>query len=153
MTPEHESTPPRPTVLQVGLKAAALIQTMTDEEVALLDGLLRHHYSAPSARRGRPPAMIAAALTPEPKSLAVTSFLAAHTVPDYRGRIRTADFMERFTAWAREAGVGQCATSAEVKAILAKAGYAKRKSNGQSVFAGLSWNAVPTDPVMEGAVQ
>lgn len=43
MTPEPESTLPRPTVLQVGLKAAALIQTMTEEEVALLDGLLRHH--------------------------------------------------------------------------------------------------------------
>lgn len=153
MTPEHESTAPRPTVLQVGLKAAALIQTMTEEEVALLDGLLRHHYSAAPARRGRPPAIIAAALTPEPKSLAVNSFLAGHTFPDYRGRIRTADFMERFTAWARDTGTRQSVTPAEVQAILAKAGYAKRKSNGQSVFAGLSWNAVPADPVMEGAVQ
>jgi hypothetical protein len=153
MIPEPVSTLPRPTVLQVGLKAAALIQTMTEEEVALLDGLLRHHYSAPPTRRGRPSATIAAALTPEPKILAVTGFIAANTFPDYKGSIRTADFMQRFTAWARDNGVRQCATSAEVQATLAKAGYAKRKSNGQSVFAGLSWNAAPADQVMDGAMQ
>ncbi|GEM_PF-4805789 len=153
MTPEPDNIPPRPTVLQVGLKAAALIQTMTEEEVALLDGILRQHYSAHPARRGNPPAMIAAALKPEPKSLAVTSFLASHTYPDYRGRIRTADFMQRFTAWARDTGVRQCATFAELKAILAITGYPKRKSNGNSVFVGLSWNGVPADQVMEGAVQ
>lgn len=153
MTPEPDNTPPRPTVLQVGLKAAALIQTMTGDEVALLDGLLRHHYSAPAPRRGRAPAMIAAALTPEPKILAVTGFVAGHTFPDYKGRIRTTDFMNRFSAWARDTGVRQFATLAEVQAILAKAGYAKRKSNGQHVFAGLSWNAVPADKMMEGAIQ
>jgi len=150
---QHPDMPPRSaTFLEVCLKTAALIQTFPPEELPLLDDLLRRLYAAP-ARRGRATVKIAPALAQERPSTLVADFLAQHTVPDRKGKIRTMEFLGRFSTWAREAGVTDCPTPVEVRAALVKAGYPKRKAVGQQVFSGLSWNAVPADQVMEGAIQ
>lgn len=152
MTQETLTSPPRPTFLEVSLKAAAIMQSMTTEELAVLEEMLRRLFTAPSARRGRPPARAEAILAMDGRATVLANFLAGHTVPNPKGRIRTKDFMLKFLEWVRDEGISDRPNQDTLYETMAQEGYPKRKSNGQQVFAGLSWNAVPADPVMEGAI-
>lgn len=153
MKPEPEvAASHRATALQVSLKAAALIHSMSPAELALFSALLRSLSDAP--RRGRAAsARDVPTLAPERSPLPVPDFLAKHTAPNIKGRIRTTEFMQRFSDWARVAGVSQYLDAAEVYAAMAQAGYPKRKSNGQHVFAGFVWKAEPTSQAPEGEAQ
>lgn len=72
----------------------------------------------------------------------VGEFVKDCTKADAEGRIKTTDFFRAFEAYARETGA-RIYQAATVREIMQEKGYPKRKSNGQQVFAGLSWNDNP----------
>lgn len=58
---------------------------------------------------------------------------------DPKGRIKTTEFFRAFEAYARDTGARLYSAPA-VRELMQEKGYPKRKSDGQQVFAGVSWN-------------